>query len=81
MWPNVRTLNFLSSLLLFLQHLVIDMLCQSLGIPHLKESDCSSVSSAAKAVAPNHFKDHWKLAEGFVVAEGNDILPHLAKSR
>ena len=43
MWPNVRTLNFLSSLLLFLQHLVIDMLCQSLGIPHLKESDCSSV--------------------------------------
>ena len=59
----------------------MDLLCQALSVPVLEEDDCCDVSTAAKAVAPNRFRDHWKLADGFVVAEGNDILPHLAKSR
>ena len=36
---------------------------------------------AMKTADPSASKDAWKLGEGFVAAEGRDILPHLSKSR
>ena len=39
------------------------------------------VDVAVKTADPSASKDAWKLGEGFVAAEGRDILPHLSKSR
>lgn len=36
---------------------------------------------AMRTADPSAPKDTWKLGEGFVAAEGEDILPHLSKSR
>ncbi len=36
---------------------------------------------ALKVADPSTFKDSWKLADGFVAAEGLDILPHISRSR
>lgn len=36
---------------------------------------------AMQTADPSDPKESWKLAEGFVAAEGRDIFPHLSKSR
>ena len=40
-----------------------------------------SYTEALATIEPSYFREHWKLAEGFVASEANDILPHLAKTR
>ena len=36
---------------------------------------------AMRTADPSEPRVQWRLGEGFTVAEGCDILPHLAKSR
>jgi len=55
------------------------LLYELLGLPQPEWTDEFSV--ALEAVDPSHPRDAWKLQEGFVSAEGRDILPHLARFR
>ncbi|XP_069677672.1 rapamycin-insensitive companion of mTOR isoform X2 [Periplaneta americana] len=58
---------------------ILDLLYELLGLPQPEWTDESSV--ALEAVDPSHPRDTWKLQDGFVSAEGRDILPHLARFR
>lgn len=49
-----------------------------LGLPQPEWSD--EVSVALSAVDPCEPQASWRLNEGFVVAEGRSVLPHLAKT-
>ena len=54
--------------------IIYDFVCQ---VPDWTEE----FDVAMKTADPSASKDAWKLGEGFVAAEGRDILPHLSKSR
>jgi len=58
---------------------ILDLLYQSLSLQVPDWTDEFEV--AMKTADPNAVKDTWKLTDGFVAAEGRDLLPHLAKSR
>jgi len=58
---------------------ILDLLYQSLSLQVPDWTDEFEV--AMKTADPSAVKDTWKLTEGFVAAEGRDLLPHLAKSR
>jgi rapamycin-insensitive companion of mTOR len=64
---------------IWLQKGILDLLYELLGLPQPEWTDEFSV--ALDAVDPSHPRDTWKLQEGFVSAEGRDILPHLARFR
>ncbi|XP_018577043.1 rapamycin-insensitive companion of mTOR isoform X2 [Anoplophora glabripennis] len=57
---------------------VLDLLYELLGLPQPEWSD--EVSVALSAVDPCEPQASWRLNEGFVVAEGRSVLPHLAKT-
>ena len=40
-----------------------------------------SLEEAVLFMRPNHFRDSWKLAEKFVVAEGMHIIPRINNSK
>nr|XP_023027367.1 rapamycin-insensitive companion of mTOR [Leptinotarsa decemlineata] len=68
---------------LYLQQLevrksVLDLLYELLGLPQPEWSD--ELSVALSAVDPCEPQASWRLNEGFVVAEGRSVLPHLAKT-
>jgi len=58
---------------------ILDLLYQSLSLQVPDWTDEFEV--AMRTADPSAVKDTWKLTEGFVAAEGRDLLPHLAKSR
>jgi len=58
---------------------VLDLLYQSLSLQVPDWTDEFEV--AMRTADPAAVKETWKLTEGFVAAEGKDLLPHLAKSR
>jgi hypothetical protein len=58
---------------------LLDLLYDLLGLPQPEWTDEFSV--ALEAVDPSHPRDAWKLQDGFISAEGKDVLPHLAKYR
>jgi len=58
---------------------ILDLLYQSLSLQVPDWTDEFEV--AMRTADPSAPKDSWKLTDGFVAAEGNDVLPHLAKSR
>lgn len=62
-----------------MQSTVIALLSDCLALPTPKKT--ADFDEAQSSVSPSAFRDQWKLAEGFVASEGNDILPHLAKAR
>ena len=43
--------------------------------------DADSYAKALDSINPSSFRDKWKLADDFVVAEGYDILPNMTKTR
>ncbi|XP_050502878.1 rapamycin-insensitive companion of mTOR [Diabrotica virgifera virgifera] len=57
---------------------VLDLLYELLGLSQPEWSD--ELSVALSAVDPCEPQASWRLNEGFVVAEGRSILPHLAKT-
>ncbi|KAJ8979985.1 hypothetical protein NQ317_016648 [Molorchus minor] len=57
---------------------VLDLLYELLGLPQPEWSD--EVSVALSAVDPCEPQASWRLNEGFVVAEGRSVLPHLSKT-
>ncbi|KAG5892421.1 hypothetical protein JTB14_003357 [Gonioctena quinquepunctata] len=57
---------------------VLDLLYELLGLPQPEWSD--ELSVALSAVDPCEPQASWRLNEGFVVAEGRSVLPHLAKT-
>ncbi len=61
------------------QLLVIGFLAVAVGVTLPKESE--SYSETLDVLKRHPYKDQWKLAEGFVTMEGNDVLPNLIKSR
>jgi len=61
------------------RRLVLDILYQSLSLQVPEWTDEFDV--ALRTADPLAFRPSWKLSEGFVAAEGRDLLPHLAKSR
>ncbi|XP_056646449.1 rapamycin-insensitive companion of mTOR [Diorhabda sublineata] len=68
---------------LYLQQLevrksVLDLLYELLGLSQPEWSD--ELSVALSAVDPCEPQASWRLSEGFVVAEGRSVLPHLAKT-
>ncbi|XP_021912957.1 rapamycin-insensitive companion of mTOR isoform X2 [Zootermopsis nevadensis] len=58
---------------------ILDLLYELLGLPQPEWTDEFSV--ALEAVDPSHPRDTWKLQDGFISAEGRDILPHLSRFR
>ena len=58
---------------------ILDLLYQSLSLQVPDWTDEFEV--AMRTADPSAVKETWKLTEGFVAAEGRDLLPHLAKSR
>ena len=58
---------------------ILDLVYKSLRLQVPDWTDEFEV--AMKTADPSAPRDSWKLTEGFVAAEGQDILPHLAKSR
>ncbi|KAJ9598512.1 hypothetical protein L9F63_010802, partial [Diploptera punctata] len=58
---------------------ILDLLYDLLGLPQPEWTDEFSV--ALEAIDPSHPRDAWKLQDGFISAEGKDVLPHLAKYR
>jgi rapamycin-insensitive companion of mTOR len=59
---------------------VISLLFEALML-RMPPKDCDHFGEALEAVDPSHFRDSWKLAEGFVAAEGASIMPNLIKTR
>ncbi|KAL3268353.1 hypothetical protein HHI36_007469 [Cryptolaemus montrouzieri] len=57
---------------------VLDLLYELLGLPQPEWTD--ELSVALSAVNPSEPQVSWRLNEGFVVAEGQSVLPHLAKA-
>lgn len=57
---------------------VLDLLYELLSIPQPVWTDEFSVAFAT--IDPSDFQDAWRLSDGFVAAEGRNILPTLAKS-
>ncbi|CAG9817290.1 unnamed protein product [Phaedon cochleariae] len=57
---------------------VLDLLYELLGLPQPEWTD--ELSVALCAVDPCEPQSSWRLNEGFVVAEGRSVLPHLAKT-
>ncbi|CAH1957732.1 unnamed protein product [Acanthoscelides obtectus] len=55
---------------------VLDLLYDLLGLPQPEWSD--ELSVALSAADPCEPQASWRLNEGFVVAEGRSVLPHLA---
>ena len=58
---------------------VLDLLFRSLSLPCPDWTDEFSV--AMRSADPSAAQPAWRLTEGFVAAEGADLLPHLARSR
>jgi len=58
---------------------ILDLLYQSLSLQVPDWTDEFEV--AMRTADPSAVKDTWKLTDGFVAAEGRDLLPHLARSR
>ena len=58
---------------------IIDLLYKSLRLQVPEWTDEFEV--AMRTADPSAPRDSWKLTDGFVAAEGQDILPHLARSR
>lgn len=56
---------------------ILDLLYELLGLPQPEWTD--ELSVALSAVDPSEPQISWRLNEGFVVAEGQSVLPHLAK--
>ncbi|XP_063227632.1 rapamycin-insensitive companion of mTOR [Bacillus rossius redtenbacheri] len=56
---------------------ILDLLYDLLCLPQPEWTDEYSV--ALDAVDPSRPRDSWRLSEGFVAAEGRDVLPNLAK--
>ncbi|XP_022918120.2 rapamycin-insensitive companion of mTOR [Onthophagus taurus] len=57
---------------------VLDLLYELLGLPQPEWSD--ELSVALTAVDPAEPQAAWRLNEGFIVAEGRAVLPHLART-
>lgn len=55
---------------------ILDLMYELLGLPQPAWTDEYSVALAA--VDPSDYQDSWRLAEGFVAAEGRSVLPSLA---
>lgn len=58
---------------------MLDLLYELLCLAQPEWSD--EISVALEAVDPSHTQDSFRLAEGFVAAEGKAVLPHLSKCR
>jgi len=58
---------------------ILDLVFRSLSLQVPDWTDEFDV--AMKTADPSASRAQWRLGEGFTVAEGYDILPHLAKSR
>ena len=51
-------------------------------LPHSQVPDWTEEFDVAmKTADPSAARESWKLGEGFVAAEGRDVLSHLSKSR
>ncbi|KAK9696755.1 Rapamycin-insensitive companion of mTOR, middle domain [Popillia japonica] len=57
---------------------VLDLMYELLGLPQPEWTD--ELSVALSAVDPAEPQASWRLYEGFVVAEGRSVLPHLART-
>ncbi|XP_017771831.1 PREDICTED: rapamycin-insensitive companion of mTOR isoform X1 [Nicrophorus vespilloides] len=57
---------------------VLDLLYELLNLPQPEWTD--ELSVALSAIDPAEPQASWRLAEGFVVAEGRSVLPHLART-
>jgi len=68
--------------LFHLQKLVIHTFCDALCLRLPPDDCCQTFDTALKSVWQGEpGKDAWRLAEGFVAAEGADLVDHLEKNR
>ncbi|XP_076812453.1 rapamycin-insensitive companion of mTOR-like isoform X2 [Clavelina lepadiformis] len=58
---------------------ILAVLCELFYFNELIWED--NFEKALNAAAPGHFKDNWRIAEGFVVAEAKEVLPVRSVSR
>lgn len=57
---------------------VLDLLYELLGLPQPEWTDEWAV--ALNAIDPADPQDCWRLGEGFVAAEGRNVIPHLSRT-